>query len=255
MKSFPQMVSKSAVAAGLALLVSVGSLSVSPARAAELSPAAATVPGAPAVPASPSAEDEAAGKRHYKRGDELFKQGRFLDAAHEFEAGFAVAPRPLFLLNIGHSYRKAQELRRARSAYEEFLKEDPKTSYRADVEDLMKTIDDALGASSLPLPATPPPASPAPAVLAPSPPSPSGTPTLPPAPSPVIRAGTIDLAPPVLIEVDRPAAPTQASDSIFRSAWFWGAVGAVVAAGVVGTVYGLNRAPACNATRCLRETD
>jgi hypothetical protein len=258
--------SLTAVTAGLALLFATMGAWAQPLPAggsSSLQQAGTTTtsPSTGALVTTPSAEDEAAGKRHYKRGDELFKQGKYLDAAHEFEAGFAVAPRPLFLLNIGHSYRKAQELRRARAAYEDFLKADPTTSFRADVEDLMKTIDDALGASA---PSAPPPVvTPAPAPLS-SPSgstgSPTGSPapavTLPPAASPVIpvRTGTIDLAPPVLLEVDRPAPATQ-SDSIFRSPWFWGAIGVVVAAGVGGTIYGLNRTPACNATRCLRETD
>ena len=205
-------------------------------------PIAPTSPGSAPPSATPSPEDEAAGKRHYKRGDDLFKQGRFLDAAREFEAGYAAAPRPLFLLNIGHSYRRGQELRKARGAYEDFLKADPTSSFRADVEDLIKTIDDALGASSLPA-AAPPPAVPSPAPL----PTATPAPTLPPA--------TIDLAPPVLIEVDHNQPPVAESSSIFRSPWFWGAVGVVLAAGVAGTVYGLNRTPACTATRCLRETN
>ena len=189
-----------------------------------------------------SAEDEAAGKRHYKRGDELFKQGRFLDAAREFEAGFAAAPRPLFLLNIGHSYRRAQELRKARTAYEEFLKVDPTSTFRPDIEDLIRNIDDALGASALPAGAPPPPLAPSSAA--------------PPAPIPAAAPpATIDLAPPVLVEVDKGPPPATESHSLFRSPWFWGAVGVVVAAGVAGTVYGLNRAPECNATRCLRETN
>ena len=261
MTLFPKP-SRSAVATALVFLLTTGPISLA-AGAPVLLPGGATgsalaPTGGPASgAATPSAEDEAAGKRHYKRGDELFKQGRFLEAAHEFEAGFAVAPRPLFLLNIGHSYRKGQELRRARAAYEDFLKADPTTSFRADVEDLIKSIDDALGASALPA-ALPPPS---PAVMAPAPaPAPPPNPpisSLPPAASPVIpvRTGTIDLAPPVLIEIDKPSGPPAPSDSIFHSAWFWGAVGLVVAAGVAGTVYGLNRTPACNATRCLRETD
>jgi hypothetical protein len=204
-----------------------------------------TLQSAPAN--TPSAEDEAAGRRHYKKGDELFKQGRFLDAAREFEAGYAAAPRPLFLLNIGHSYRKAQELRKARAAYEEYLKTDPTSTFRADVEDLIKTIDDALAASALPS-APPPPTTPPPT---------SSLPPVAPVPSSAgpVNTGTIDLAPPVLVNVDHPPPAPAESKSIFRSPWFWGAVGVVVAAGVAGTVYGLSRSPACPATRCLREAD
>lgn len=228
------------LAVGIAVIVVVPApaLAAPPApTASPLSPPSlgAPPPGTPA----PSSEDEAAGRRHYKRGDELFKLGRFLDAAREFEAGFQAAPRPLFLLNIGHSYRKAQELRKARTAYEEYLKMEPTSSFRPDVEDLIRNIDDALGASALP--------------ALPVPPAPSSTTTSSPLPAAAPPAA-IDLAPPVVIEVEK-APPPSESRSIFRSPWFWGAVGVVVVAGVAGTVYGLNRTPACTATRCLRETD
>ncbi|HEY0714479.1 MAG TPA: tetratricopeptide repeat protein, partial [Polyangia bacterium] len=196
----------------------------------------------PGGSATPSAENEAVGRRHYKRGDELFKAGRFLEAAKEFEAGFAAAPRPLFLLNIGHSYRKGQELRRARQAYEEYLKADPSTPFRADVEDLIKGIDDALSASSLPGVPPPAPASP----VAPPPTLPSAA-----TPSP------IDLPRPVLIDVEPAPSPPAESGTrpLLKNPWFWGAVGVVVAAGVAGTVYGVTRPPSCKVLRCLRETD
>ncbi|HEY0705971.1 MAG TPA: tetratricopeptide repeat protein [Polyangia bacterium] len=204
-----------------------------------LAQAPAATPSGPAF----SAENEALGRRHHKRGDELFKSGRFLEAAKEFEAGFAAAPRPLFLLNIGHSYRKGQDLRRARQAYEEYLKADPSTPFRADVEDLIKGIDDALSASSIP--GAPPPA-------------PPSNVTPPPSTLPSTAAPTpIDLPRPVLVEVDRAPAPADEGGKrpLLKNPWFWGAVGAVVAAGVAGTVYGVTRPPGCDATRCLRETN
>jgi hypothetical protein len=212
---------------------------------AQLSPGSTTPAPAPIssppVQAPVSAENEALGRKHYKRGDELFKAGKYLDAAKEFEAGFNAAPRPLFLLNIGHSYRKGQELKRARQAYEEYLKADPSTPFRADVEDLMKNIDDALSASSIPgappstTTVTPPPTA-LPASAAPAP---------------------IDLPRPVIVEVDRGPAPPSDSGSrpLLRNPWFWSAVGAVVVAGIAGTIYGVTRPPACQALRCLRETD
>ena len=53
----------------------------------------------------------------------------------------------------------------------------------------------------------------------------------------------IDLAPPSVTEVDTASAGPRVDRSIFRSPWFWGAVGAVLVAGVAGTVYGLSRGP------------
>jgi hypothetical protein len=233
------------VSFALSLLTAAGGVS-----AARAAPPGATYPTGSAAPSGSgptvSAEDEAAGRRHYKRGDELFKQGRFLDAAREFEAGFAAAARPIFLINIGHSYRKGGDLRKARVAYEDYLKAEPTSLFRPDVEDLIKSIDDVLSASTLP--AAPPPVVPS-SQQAPLPPAaPAPPPASPPAP--------ITLAPPVMLEVDasRPASEAD-SGSLWKSPWLWSAVGLVVVAGVAGTVYGLNRAPACTATRCLREID
>jgi tetratricopeptide (TPR) repeat protein len=211
-----------------------------------LTPAGATTTSGATTTATPgtgtlSPEDEAAGRKHYKRGDELFKQGRFLDAAREFEAGYAAANRPVFLINIGHSYRKGGDLRKARTAYEEYLRAEPTSLFRPDVEDLIKSIDDVLSASTLP--AAPPPVATTPT-----------TPVLPP-PSPPQNPAPITLAPPVMMEVQTSKAPESDSGSLWKSPWLWTAVGVVVVAGVAGTVYGLNRAPVCNATRCLRETD
>jgi hypothetical protein len=59
-----------------------------------------------------------------------------------------------------------------------------------------------------------------------------------------------------MLEVESSRAPSEPdSGSLWKSPWFWSAVGVVVVAGIAGTVYGLNRTPACTATRCLRETD
>src|SRR4051794_18541444 len=107
---------------------------------------ALVVLGAVAVFATRAHADEAEGKKHWKAGQDLYAQKRFLEAAHEFEAGYAVAPRPLFLMNIGHAYRRANELVRAKTAYETLLRLQPDLPQRAEVEGYIKSIDDALQA-------------------------------------------------------------------------------------------------------------
>jgi tetratricopeptide (TPR) repeat protein len=203
------------------------------------------------VPRPVMAEDEAAGRRHWDRGQELYKLGRYLEAAREFEAGYQVAPRSNFLLNVGHSYRRAQELRRAKTAYETFLKIDPASAHRPMVEDLIRTIDDALSAQS-----EPPVTSPARPATAPTTPAPPPLATgAPPPPAPVPSTPAIDLTPvPNVTQTDfGPTPDADSSSSIFGSPWFWGAVGAVLVAGVAGTVYGLSRGSSCSADRCFSE--
>ncbi len=104
-----------------------------------------------------AAEDEAEGRRLFKRGQELFIEGRYLEAAQAFETGYAAAPRTAFLINIAHSYRRAGELEKAKTYYLKLLELEPETPQRAEVEANVKSIDDALMLKNIP----PPPPKPA----------------------------------------------------------------------------------------------
>jgi tetratricopeptide (TPR) repeat protein len=180
-------------------------------------------------------EDEAAARSHFERGSKLYEQGKYLDAAREFEAGYQSAPRPLFLLNIGHSYRRSQDLRKAKAAYEKLLRTDPTTPQRPMVEDLIKTIDDALTVQELaiPVPARP------------------STRPLPPAGSvpPEPRGQVVD---PTLVTAPAPE-PAPPTSTWMRNPWAWGILAGVITAGVAGTVFALTRSPPCPANTCWRE--
>ena len=63
-----------------------------------------------AAHAAPPPDTEALARRHFTRGKQLFDEHKYREAADEFEAGYAVAAKPGFLLNIGHSYRRAGDL-------------------------------------------------------------------------------------------------------------------------------------------------
>jgi hypothetical protein len=186
---------------------------------------------------TPSREDENAARSHFERGSKLYDQGKYLDAAREFEAGYQADPRPLFLLNIGHSHRRSQDLRKAKAAYEKLLRTDPTTPHRPMVEDLIRTIDDALTVQELAIP------------IPPAPPQPGGN-RLPPArmSEPVSSAS----APDFLREPALPPAPA-ASSSWLRNPWLWGILAGVVTAGVAGTVFALTRSPSCPANTCWKE--
>ncbi len=188
---------------------------------------------AAAVPAPaqtlPSRDSEAAARQHFERGSKLYEQGRFLEAAREFEAGYEADARPLFLLNIGHSYRRAQDLRRAKAAYEKLLRTDPTTPQRPMVEDLIRTIDDALTVQELPLQPSRPP-----------------QPAPPPLPQPVSSAA------PDLVSAPVPE-PAPASSNWLRNPWVWGVMAGVVTAGIAGTVFALTRGPSCPADGCWME--
>jgi tetratricopeptide (TPR) repeat protein len=183
--------------------------------------------------ALPTKEAEAAARQHHDRGSKLYDQGRYLEAAREFEAGYEADARPLFLLNIGHSYRRAQDLRRAKAAYEKLLRTDPTTPQRPMVEDLIKTIDDALTVQELAVP-----------------------PTRVPPPLPPVSSAAVAPAParaPDLIATPPPAPPAPPPPTWLRNPWVWGVVAGVVTAGVAGTVFALTRGPSCPANACWKE--
>jgi tetratricopeptide (TPR) repeat protein len=193
--------------------------------------------------------DEAEGKRHWKAGQELYQQKRFLEAAREFEAGYAVAPRPLFLMNIGHAYRRANELARAKQAYEALLRLQPDLPQRNEVEEYIKSINDALLASDTSSPdpftrGTPPPSP------GPSPPRSVESATPRPAPPAITRLPEEPVIPPY-VEA-RETAP-EPEVSMFRKPWFWVVTGAIVAGGVAVAIIASRPSSPCPGTLCIRE--
>jgi tetratricopeptide (TPR) repeat protein len=93
-------------------------------------------------------EENAEARRRFKHGTKLFDEAKFLEAAHEFEEGYAIAPRPGFLLNIAHSYRRAGDLKQSRRYYELFLSQERDTAQRVEVAGYLKSLDDALAEQS-----------------------------------------------------------------------------------------------------------
>ena len=168
---------------------------------------------------------EARAREHIQKGAAALRAGDYDEAMTEFEAGYAAVPLPGFILNMGHVQRQAGNLAKAYDYYRHYLEVDPKSSQRAEVEKTMAEIDAKLAgkAGSRPAPST----------------------TSPPRPNLALPAAQDDHeepaglkalpAKPVVTSSPVPAsAPTDDSDGAFYTRWwFWGAVGALAAAGVV----------------------
>src|SRR5947207_10630860 len=64
---------------------------------------------------------ETRARGHYEIGLGLYRLGDYRGALKEFAAGYELAPRPGFLLNLGQTYRRLGRLGRARDLYKQFL--------------------------------------------------------------------------------------------------------------------------------------
>jgi tetratricopeptide (TPR) repeat protein len=199
-------------------------------------------------PVSAHAEDAEAGRRQFKRGQELLKVGDYRAAAKAFEAGYAAAPRVGFLLNIGNCYRKLGELSKARAYYWRFLDAAPKDHpSRPAVMDYLRAMEqiEADGVSVDSSSAAPPAAAAASAEIAV--PDEVGDPV---AAAPVAKAPNLSVRPPVepaggLATVEVRKAPRE-ERPIYKRWWFWTLVGGAVAAGAA--TYVLTRPAGCGAS-------
>jgi hypothetical protein len=234
-----------------------------------LASAVVVVPHPVAAAPRASAASVQRARRHFLSGKRAFEAKRYATALKEFGAGYAIEPRPGFLLNMGHAARRMGELRRARELYLKFIAADPTADERRATLDLIAEIDRELGP---PAPAAshraeaPEPT--APVAPAPSAPAVETVPDAPPPEPPVaVTANTAAPTPtraPAPVEEERPrvkvpaaalslaetptrlvaersgdapsssSSPSSAPAPVYRRWWFW--AGAGVAAGLVTAV-------------------
>jgi tetratricopeptide (TPR) repeat protein len=113
-------------------------------------------------------------KAHFEAGKAHYVLGDFQLALTEFMAGYQLEPRPEFLLNLGQTYRRIEQLDRARQMYASYLEavgpDDPR---REEVRGLIAEIDEQRAHRAAPPPppptVAPPPAATVNAVAAPPP--------------------------------------------------------------------------------------
>jgi tetratricopeptide (TPR) repeat protein len=102
------------------------------ARAATAPPAASPAPATPTTPppADTGETDKmlAEAREHFDAGTRNYAAGRYEDAIKDFQAGYALVPRPNFLVNIGQAYRKLGNLERAKEAYLAYVRALPENS-------------------------------------------------------------------------------------------------------------------------------
>jgi tetratricopeptide (TPR) repeat protein len=197
-----------------------------------------SAPAGAAEKVEPTPDDlERTARRHYAQGEAAFKAERYESALKEFEAGYAVSPRPGFLLNMGQTERKLGHLRKARSLYKKFLLIEPTSSLATEVKEVIAELDSALADEDLvvrdrdgddqPRGATP---------------SERPTTELPRIAPPTAPAGAVGS--PLLVAAE-PATPAdrqlEQSTPVYRRTWFWVTLGALVLAGGGAALYATQR--------------
>jgi tetratricopeptide (TPR) repeat protein len=70
----------------------------------------------------------------FERGESFYKLGEYDKALHEYREAYLVSKMPLMLINIAQCYRYMGKYDEAKTSYETYLREDPRSAYRADIE-------------------------------------------------------------------------------------------------------------------------
>ncbi|HXU00115.1 MAG TPA: tetratricopeptide repeat protein [Polyangia bacterium] len=166
--------------------------------------------------AQPDKQAEARAKEHVHKATEALSAGRYDEATTEFEAGYAIVPLPAFVLNMGHAQRQAGNLARAREYYQKFLRLEPKSPERANVEKIIAEIDASAASTPSPRPPAPTPA--------------GGSATAPTTPPVVGEDSEIpgDLK---LTAREPPEKQNESGPAFYRQWWFWGTVAGAIVAG------------------------
>ena len=181
-----------------------------------------------AAVAREGAASDRPGRVLFERAEAKFNVGRFDEALVDYQAAYDAEPLPAFLFNIGQCYRNMGNYERAQFFFRRYTALDPRSPNRPAAERLIAEMErlsaERAAAES---PATPAadnaPVTP-PSLAAPAPPADQHPSLAAPATSVAEKAGDNGKRPPV-----------------YRRAWFWVAVSAVVVAGGVATAYAVTQ--------------
>ena len=117
--------------------------------------------------AAPSQEELA--RSHFVAGEEEYARGRWQEALHEFQLGYALSPRPEFLINFAQVYRRLGDYDAAERECQRYLATAPPSELAAQAERLLGQIrEERKSAEPQAAPAPPPKIAPPPVVAAPA---------------------------------------------------------------------------------------
>ncbi len=192
-------------------------------------------------------------REHSRQADAYYKLEKYPNAIGEYEQAYLAKPDASFLFNIAQCHRLMGHPAEAIKFYRRFLNDAaPNAPSRAIAEKHIRDLEEASKAATAEPPAAPPPPPVTP--LPPAAPPPAGPPpTGVGATTPVGLEATNPTSAPAsttpVVETSTPPSSDEAKPFYYKW-WFWTAVGAVVATGIVIGVVASRHDPACpeNAT-------
>jgi len=122
-------------------------------------------------------------RAHFRAAQAHFQAGRYDPAIAEYQAAYALVPKPELLFNIGSAYRKKAEVTHdaadkhaAIDYYKKYLDSDPSAKAATDattyIASLSRELEEAEAAKPPPAPVVPPPEPPPPVTTPPPQPAP-----------------------------------------------------------------------------------
>jgi tetratricopeptide (TPR) repeat protein len=170
--------------------------------------------------AGEAAVEERPGRALFARAEAKFNVGRFDEALVDYQAAYDAEPLPAFLFNIGQCYRNMGNYERAQFFFRRYAALDPHSPNRPAAEQLIVEMDRLAGER----------------------PGAAATDEAPPPPPPSLAAPVpaADVRPASAYPPSSVAAKTEergARPPVYRRAWFWVAVSAVVVAGGVAAAF------------------
>ena len=110
-----------------------------------LTGAAALAPSSQAIAAevAPTEADKLEARKRFDQGRRMFDLRQYIESVPEFEAAYRLSGDPAFLYNIAQSYRLADRPDEAMHYYNTFLKRDPNTPRREEVERRLQELKNA----------------------------------------------------------------------------------------------------------------
>lgn len=93
-----------------------------------------------ASPALAQDGDDERARGHFLAGRSYFDQGRYSDAAEQFEEAFGLSRRSTLLLNAATAYERALQFDRAATTLERYLELEPDSDDRATLEERIRRV-------------------------------------------------------------------------------------------------------------------